>query len=156
MSKQQKPKQAHHDLQAELERFKDLAARAQADVQNMRARLEREGQEHRKHALQEALRHFLPVVDFFQRAQKALPDHLKDHEWVKGFSSAMLAQEQFLASWGVKRMDVCGKPLDPEKCEVLATGKGKNNIVLEVFEDGYMLHDRILRPAKVKVGQDEA
>ncbi|OGJ54942.1 nucleotide exchange factor GrpE [Candidatus Peribacteria bacterium RIFCSPHIGHO2_02_FULL_49_16] len=165
MSGKQQPKKAavgkqkDHEsthLRAELERFKNLAARAQADVQNIRARLEREAEEHRRYALQDALIKMLPVLNSFQRAKAHLPQDLADNEWVKGVCSAIHGQEQWLSTLDVKTIDVLGKPLDPTCCEVLAVGPGEENIVLEILEEGYLFGERVLRPAKVKVGRMES
>jgi molecular chaperone GrpE len=59
-------------------------------------------------------------------------------------------------NWGLKRFSAKGEPFDPEKHEAIAveeTDKHDSEIVLEDYQKGYLLHDRVLRPAKVKVAR---
>jgi molecular chaperone GrpE len=139
-------------LRAELAKWKDSAARAQADVQNAKARMEREAQELRKYAAEQTIRKILPTLDNFQRAFQHIPESLQQDEWVRGVTS--IEQELFkhLSEAGLKRIRPQGEMADPARHEVLAVGPGEEGVVTEVLEEGYELHDRVLRPAKVKVG----
>lgn len=147
----------HHDdvLQEELLRMKELAARAQADLQNARMRAEKEAQDIRKFAAESLLIRLLPTLDNFQRAIRHCPSELKDHEWVKGMISTEQELLRQLEAVGLKRMDPVGQMVDPQRHEVLLSGSGENGEVIEVLEDGYELHERVLRAAKVKVGDGE-
>jgi len=138
--------------QEEIDRLKEIAARAQADLQNAKDRIEREAVQARKFALEGFLMKLLPTVGNFQRAFAHLPDDLSDHEWVKGVATVELELMKSLSDAGLKKIESLGSLVDPEIHEVLQTGPGAANEVTEVFEEGYMLHDRVLRPAKVKVG----
>ncbi len=138
--------------QQEAERMKDLAARAQADLQNGRARLEREAGDMRRYAAQDLLLKILPTLDNFRRAYQHLPEDLRSHEWIRGLEAVEQRLFQDLQAVGLKRMECMGKPVDPQRHEVLTAGPGVVDTVVEVFEDGYEFHDRVLRPAKVKVG----
>src|SRR3989344_8938839 len=71
-------------LQKEVQHFKEMAARAQADLQNARVRMEREAGDMRKFAAEALILRFLPLVDHMRRAKDHLPDDLKNHDWVKG------------------------------------------------------------------------
>ncbi len=139
-------------LEDELARIKEIAARSQADLQNAKDRLEREGQELRKFAVVGMLNELIPTVDNFQRAFQHLPEELKDHDWVKGIE--VMEQELLhkLNEAGLKKIEVLGQPVDPQKHEVLQMGPGEKDIVTEVFEEGYECNGKILRPAKVMVG----
>jgi molecular chaperone GrpE len=140
------------DLQAELGKARDLAARAQADLQNAKARVERDADDLRKYASEGMIRRILPTLDNFQRAFQHVPAELKDHEWVKGVSAIEADLMKQMEAAGLKRMDSLGALVDPNRHEVLALGPGEAEKVCEVFEEGYELNGKVLRPAKVKAG----
>lgn len=140
------------DLQAELQKMKDLAARSQADLQNAKARVERESDELRKFASEGLIRKILPTLDNFQRAFLHIPDDLASHEWVKGVSAIESDLMKQMSDAGLKRMQSLGEVVDPQRHEVLSIGPGPDSTVTEVFEEGFELHGKVLRPAKVKVG----
>ncbi len=142
-------------LKDELARLKDIAARAQADLQNAKIRMEREAGDLRKFALEGLVFQLLPTVDNFQRAFAHLPEDLAGHEWVKGVQAVEQDLMRILSSAGLKKIESLGATVDPHKHEVLQTGPGKEDTVLEVFEDGYEYQGKILRPAKVKAGNGE-
>ncbi len=138
--------------QSEAEKFREVAARAQADLQNAKARMERERDELGSFAIGTVLKRLLPVVDNFQRAFGHLPEALKGDEWAKGVSAIEQDLVKILAEIGLKKMESLGQPADPEKHEVLTAGPGAQGVITEVFEDGYELKGKVLRVAKVKVG----
>lgn len=138
---------------AEVQRFKELAARAQADLQNAKARVEREREEMGKFASEGLLRALLPTIDNFQRAIRHIPADLAEHEWVKGMVATEQELVRRLGDAGLSKIDALGQLVDPHKHEVLLTGDGPANTVIEILEDGYELAGKVLRPAKVKVGQ---
>ena len=139
-------------LQAELEKMKDLAARAQADLQNAKARVERDAIDMRKFASEGMLIRLLPTLDNFQRAFQHVPDDLKNHEWVKGVAAIESDLMKQVSDAGLTRMQSMGQIVDPVRHEVLSMGPGEDGKVTEVFEEGYELHGKVLRPAKVKAG----
>ncbi len=160
-------RQAHHDthvsvvaalkqeiatLKDELARFKDLAGRAQADLQNAKARVEREGDELRKFASEKMILRILPTLDNFQRAFQQVPSDISSHEWVKGVSAIEQDLMKQMSDAGLKRMQSNGQPVDAARHEILTVGSGPIDTVVEVFEEGYELNGKVLRPAKVKVG----
>ena len=139
-------------LLKELEQMKDLSARSQADLQNAKARMEKESADSRRFAEQNLIHRLLPTIDNFQRAFDHLPEDLKDHEWVKGLQVVEQAFVTEMQSVGLQRIESLGETVDPDKHEVLQAGPGENGTVVEVLEDGYTLHDKVIRPAKVIVG----
>ena len=139
-------------LQEELNRLKEIAARAQADLQNAKERLHREAEEFRRYAAEGVLKRLLPTIDNFQRAIKHVPDECKNNEWAKGVVAMEQELLRQLHDAGLKRMESLGVTADSTRHEVLMTGPGEEGKVVEVLEEGYMLHDKVLRPAKVKVG----
>jgi molecular chaperone GrpE len=132
--------------------MKDLAGRAQADLQNAKDRLASEAENMRKFATLSILSELLPIVDNLQRAFAHLPEELKDNDWVKGIEATEKDLMKKLSEAGIKKIESLGNPVDSEKHEVLQTGPGEKGEIIEVFEEGYECNGRILRPAKVKVG----
>ncbi len=130
----------------------DMAARAQADLQNAKARLEKDGDDIRKYASQAVLVKLLPLIDNFQRAFQHLPEELKNHEWVKGVNAIEQDFLKQLSEMGLKKFESLGQVADSSRHEVLMVGEGAEGVVTEVFEEGYELSGKVLRPAKVKVG----
>ncbi len=139
-------------VQAEFDRLRDIAGRAQADLQNAKDRLAREAADLRSFAAAGIVAQLLPTVDHFRRAFQHLPPELASHEWVKGVQAIEQDLLKRLEEAGLKRLECIGQKADPHKHEVLQAGPGEQDTVLEVFEDGYEFNGRVLRPAKVKVG----
>lgn len=139
-------------LKEELVKMKDLAARSQADLQNARARAEREASDMRAFASESLLRKLLPTLDNFQRAFQHIPEDLLPHEWVKGVQAIESDFMKRVNEVGLQRMQSLGAVVDPARHEILSVGPGEAEKVVEVFEEGYELHGKVLRPAKVKVG----
>lgn len=140
------------ELQEQVRKLTDIAGRAQADLQNAKARMEKDADELRRYALQSIVQKLLPVIDHFRRAFDHLPEDLKAHEWVKGVQAIEQDLMKQVSDVGVQRMEVLGQQVDTAKHEVLMTGPGTEGVITEVFEDGYELAGRVVRPAKVKVG----
>lgn len=140
------------ELTEQLKKHSDVASRAQAELANAKMRLEKETMDMRVFASETALKKLLPTVDNLQRALKHLPKDLASHEWVKGI---VALEQEFLkqvGELGLKRFESFGQVCDPMRHEVLMQGPGEAGKVIEVLEDGYELHGKIIRPAKVKVG----
>lgn len=140
-------------LQKDVQQFKELAARAQADLQNARVRMGKEAEEMRVFASELLLRQLLPTIDNLRRACQHLPKDLASHEWAKGVLSTEQELLRQLKGIGLEPIDAVGKPVDPLQHEILLTGQGEDGKVVEVIEEGYLFRGKVLRPAKVKVGQ---
>ncbi len=140
------------ELTAQLQTMKEFAARAQADLQNAKVRQEREAVEIRTFAAEGVLRKLIPTVDNFDRALSHLPVDIAGHEWVKGVVSLEGALKKELASLGLQKFSPLGEVVDTVKHEVLMNVPGEAGKIAQVFEDGYTLNGRVLRPAKVGVG----
>jgi molecular chaperone GrpE len=143
------------ELEEQVAKLTDIAGRAQAELQNAKLRMEREGNELKKFAAEVCLRKLLPTIDNFQRAFKHLPQELQSHEWVKGVLSIEQELMRVTGEMGLKKFAVTGEQVNPERHEVLMTAPGEAGAVLEVFEDGYEFGGKVLRPAKVKVGSGD-
>lgn len=137
---------------AEADRWKDVAARAQADLQNAKARMEKDRGDMAKFASEAVLARLLPVLDNFQRAFAQIPAELAGNEWVKGVQSIEQDLMKQMTALGLVRMQSLGQTIDAQKHEALMTGPGEEGKILDVFEEGYELHGKVLRHAKVRVG----
>lgn len=144
------------DLTAKLQQMTDLAARAQADLQNAKIRMQKDSDDLRKFASEGFIRILLPTIDTFYLAFQHLPDDLKNHEWVKGVIAIEQELLRRLGEMGLSKMECLGQQVDTDKHEVVTLGSGEEGVILEVLENGYELHGKVLRPAKVIVGSGAA
>ncbi|MDD5551800.1 MAG: nucleotide exchange factor GrpE [Candidatus Pacebacteria bacterium] len=109
--------------------------------------------EHKEGALKiEIISEILPILDNLERAEKDMPKDLKNNNWVKGMMNIKEQMKNFLKREGVEEMKE-EKIFNPEIHEAVAVGKGEEDEILEIFQKGYFLNGRVLRPAKVKVAQ---
>jgi molecular chaperone GrpE len=125
---------------------------SQIYLQNAKVRSQKEGENIRRFALQSFLLTLLPTIDHFTRSLSHLPKDLEDHEWVKGILAIEKELSRTLESVGLQKIDALGKSIDPDVHEVLLTAPGNEGEVVEIVEDGFLLHGSVLRPAKVKAG----
>ena len=93
----------------------------------------------------------LPAIDSFELALKSYSDQEK---FVKGMELIYSQLYTLLEKQSVKKIEALGKHFDPYKHEVMITvDSDKDGIVLEELQKGYMMHDKVLRHAKVKIGK---
>jgi molecular chaperone GrpE len=132
-------------LKEQLEKLTDLAGRAQADLQNFKARQKKDAAELVKFAVTPLLLELLPVRDDLARAE----NHDGDTD---GYEQILTKLDSVFAKIGLKKIDAMGEKADPAKHEVITTAPGEKDVVIEVHEEGYELNGRVLRPSKVIVG----
>lgn len=133
------------ELQKQIEEWKGKYLRALADYQNLEKRVAQEKAEVRQFAAEAVLTSLLPVVDTIERAQA----HLND----AGLSLVLKELAAFFSSLGVSKLEVVGKPFDPELMECIEVIDGEDTIVIEESLPGYALHGKVIRVARVKVGK---
>ncbi len=129
--------------------------RAQADFINYKRRTEQERLEFNNFANASLIINILPVLDDMERALEAVPPKYKKHDWVEGVRLVERKFKTTLEGQGVKPINALGEEFDPNYHEALRQGKGEEGIILEEIQKGYMLHDKLLRPARVVVGNGE-
>lgn len=142
---------------AEIEKEKKEYLFLMADFDNLRKRVMREKADLLKNAGERVISGLLPIVDDFERGLAAAAE-AKDAEAVRqGMEMIYQKLVRYLESQGVKAMDSNGADFDPDLHEAIATvpaptpeQKGK---VLDTTQKGYMLNDKVLRHAKVAVGE---
>ena len=137
----------------QIQELTETAKRALADLQNYRKQVEKERKDFVAFANVTLLMELLPILDNFNRAFGQVPDDIKKTEWFKG---ALQIEQQLAAimrKQGITEMEPqVGKKLDTRIHEPITVGPGEKDIIIEEFEKGYMLGEKVLRPAKVKVG----
>jgi molecular chaperone GrpE len=129
--------------------------RTQADFMNYKRRTEQERREFLLNANAELLRKVLPILDDLERALDHAPDNGQGQEWLEG---TRLVEKKFRATLenvGVKPLLALGMAFDPTIHEAIHQDKGPEGTVIGEFQKGYMLHDKLLRPARVIVGNGE-
>lgn len=142
-------------LTAEKAALYDKLLRGQAEFENYRKRVERERGELYQHGRDDVLLQFLPVVDNFERALSSLETSEGDADALR--HGVELIHKQFkdaLAKLGLEAVEAVGQTFDPHVHEAVtteATDKHKENTIIQEFQRGYRIGDRLLRPAKVKV-----
>jgi molecular chaperone GrpE len=158
------PEVAEHDRVAELEReladARQAALYAQAEVQNVRRRAEKEASDARTYAATGFARDILSVSDNLTRGLAAIPDELRGDEKFKGLVAGLEATARELEAvfqrHGITRITAIGEVLDPNRhqamLEVPAAEAAPGTIVQEM-QTGYMIRDRLLRPALVGVAK---
>jgi len=127
--------------------------RAQADFINYKRRTEEERKDFSRFANGNLILSLLPVLDDLERALGSTsPARSAKHNWVEGVRLVDRKLRTILEAQGLTPIKALGEPFDPNFHEALRQDKGKEGIVVEEFQKGYMMHDRLLRPAKVVVG----
>jgi len=129
--------------------------RAQADFINYKRRSEQEREEISQFANSILMLSLLPILDDLERAFASVPPKLAKLSWVDGISLIERKLRASLEAQGLSRIKAVGEPFDPNLHEAAMHGKGKEGIVIEELQKGYKLHDRVIRPAMVVVGNGE-
>ena len=141
----------------EATELRERLMRLQADFENFKKRMERERFDHFRYATVALVGRILPVLDNFERAMSAARPGESSNALVEGVA---LIQRQLLAELeaeGLRSMDSVGELFDPELHDAVATDPDSPlpaHTVTHVFQRGYFLHDRVLRPALVRVRVD--
>lgn len=143
-------------LLVQLDKAKNDVARAYADTENMKKRLQKEADTAKKYRFQQAGLEILPILDSMELALKVESEDEAIKNYVKGFEMIHKQLVGVLENEGVKPIEALNKPFDHNTMQALmqeAKEGVEPGIVIEVLQKGYMLKDRILRPALVKVSE---
>ena len=132
-------------LKKQVEEFENNYRRALADYQNLQKRVQEEKSEWIRSANRELILRILTVLDTLMLAQQ----HVKE----QGLEVSVQQFLDILKSEGVTKIETVGHEFNPHLMECITTEPGEENKVLEEIRTGYMLYDKVLRPAQVKVGK---
>lgn len=127
--------------------------RAQADYQNLRRSVEQEKIDMVKYANEALLQDLLPLVDHFNMAFKAVPEKDRTSSWLKGVEHISTNLKQILQEYGVTVMNTVGQKFDPTQHESVGETPSDqpDGIVAEEMSAGFLLHGKVIQPAKVKI-----
>jgi len=137
----------------EAGRLREALLRKVADFDNLRKRNEREKAEYTRYALSEVMLDLLGVLDNFERALEHAPSSVGD-DFRTGVEMIARQLTEVLRKHGVVEVDAEGVPFDPQVHEAIMreeTAAVPHGTVVQVFQKGYVLNDRLLRAARVKV-----
>ncbi|TKD51628.1 nucleotide exchange factor GrpE [Sphingomonas baiyangensis] len=158
------PEVAEHDrataLEAELEEARKAVLYAQAETQNVRRRAEKEAADARTYAATAFARDVLSVADNLTRALSAIPQELRDDDKFKGLVVGLEATgrelDSVFARHGISRIETGGATLDPNRHQAMfevPTAEHAPGTIVQEVQAGYMIRDRLLRPALVGVAK---
>lgn len=147
-------------LEAELAEAKAAVLYAQAETQNVRRRMEKDAADARAYAATAFARDILSVADNLERALSAIPADLREDERFKGLVIGLDATGRELATvferHGISRIAAVGEKLDPNRHQAmmeLPTPDAEPGTIVQEMQSGYMIRDRLLRPALVGVAK---
>lgn len=152
--KKQKGKKEEHDeeTQKRFEELENQVKRSVADYRNLEKRVEEEKREFAKFANRELLLSILPTLDHLETALKGGAE--SGSGWYKGVEMAVSEFRKFLELQGVEIISIHpNDDFDPNFEEVVQVKAGPDGKVMDVMQSGYLLHGKLLRPARVVVGK---
>jgi molecular chaperone GrpE len=146
-------------LQADLDRFRDLAMRSQADFENYKKRCAREKEEAIKYANTNLLEKLVSIVDNFELGLEAARGEAETSPIYSGMNLVLKQLQDFLTENGLQPIDAVGKKFDPNLHEAIAhepSDKVPGEVVIRQTRRGYRFKDRLLRPSAVVVSSGPA
>ena len=141
------------EAEARASEYKDNWMRSQAEFQNYKKRLERDNDMMRMHMKGDIIKKILPVLDDLERA---LQNRLADDLWASGIELIARKFQGVLDGEGIKRIEAEGREFDPNFHEAISNEPNdevESGHVIAVVQNGYMLGERVIRPALVRVAQ---
>ena len=147
-------------LQAELDDTNDRLLRAVAETENLRRRAVREREDAGKYAISAFARDMLPVIDNLRRALDSLPDEQRQDETLAGLISGVeITERELLTAFerhGIRRLEPLGEKFDHNFHQAMfhiESSDKPDGTIVEVVQAGYVIADRLLRPAMVGVAK---
>lgn len=152
------------ELEAELARMKDHMLRAMAETDNIRKRGAKEREDASKFAVSGFARDMLDIADNFRRALESIPAEVRSDNnplfktLIEGLEATERVLLKTLEKHGIRKIEPLGEPFDPNFHEVMfeAPVPGKPaGVVIQLVDPGFVLHDRLLRPARVGIAKGD-
>jgi len=140
------------------EKYHDQLLRLQAEFENFRKRMEREKTEFLRYANEQLIFALLPVMDNFSRAISSAKENQNVEAVLEGVSMIEKGLADVLTKFGVKQIKSVGEKFDPHRHEAIGVVESKEHpedTVVEELQKGYLLNDRLIRPAVVKVAKEK-
>jgi molecular chaperone GrpE len=154
----EEPDHRIEELSSQLEEANSRHLRLAADFDNYKKRARQEQVDTMRYAAATVAERLLPVLDDGDRALEHVPPGV-DERWLKGVQLTFQKLQEVLSSVGVERIEAVGTPFDPKQHEAVAseeTSEHPEDTVVAELRAGYRMHDRVLRPALVKVARPPA
>lgn len=142
--------------QAKANEYLEGWQRARAEFANYKKRVEREMKDSHNQAAGSVLKDILPAIDDFERAVSHIPENLQDDPWVGGVGMILRKLNKVLEDYDVKVIDPTGEPFDPNLHEAIGMEDSDDveaGHITVTMQKGYVLGDRVLRPALVRVAK---
>ncbi len=144
----------YNAAQVQAQEYLEGWQRARAEFANYKKRVEREIKDSHSSAAGSVLKDILPVIDDFERAMSKVPENLQGDPWVDGVGMILRKLNKVLDNYNVVVIDPTGEPFDPNRHEAIGTDESTDveaGHVTVTMQKGYILGDRVLRPALVRV-----
>ncbi len=141
-------------LKAEVDRFRDLYLRERAEMENYKKRVQRDHADSLRYATTHLTRDLANVLDNLERAVAHAEGGGNGQSLVEGVRLVLRDALDALGKHGITRIEATGEVFDPNRHEAIASvhdPASEPNRVVQQFQPGYALHDRVVRPAKVSV-----
>jgi molecular chaperone GrpE len=141
------------ESESKISEYKDGWARSQAEFQNYRKRIERDNELTYASMKGDIIKKVLPALDDLERALQNRP---AENAWASGIELIARKLQNILESEGVKRIEARGAAFDPNFHEAIThepSEEVESEHIIDVVQDGYMLGERVIRPALVRVAQ---
>ena len=138
----------------ELARHREAMLRMQAETENLRKRLTRDLERSRKFALEKIMKDLLQVWDSMERGLEVDAQSLSVESLIEGQQLTLKMLEKVMQDHDLQIIDPAGQPFDPELHQAMTVLPAEDldeNTVIEVLQKGFVLHDRLIRPAMVVV-----
>ncbi|MBA2879922.1 molecular chaperone GrpE [Desulfosalsimonas propionicica] len=149
------------EARAEAAETYDRLLRLSAEFENYKKRMQRQAEDHRKYANESIIKDLLSVVDNLERAVNASrqSDSQADACMLEGLEMTLNEIRKVLKKYHVEPVEAVGQPFDPTYHEAVMQQPSEDypdNTVIQEMQKGYMLHDRLIRPAMVVVAKAPA
>jgi molecular chaperone GrpE len=144
-------------LEQEASTMRDQALRAAADLKNFKRRTEEERANLIRNATAGLIMKLLPILDDFDLAMQHVPAEVAETSWFNGLQGVQRKIQTVMEGEGVKPIEALGQPFDPNFHDAVMhedAGPEQAGKVTADLRRGYMLHERVIRPTMVKVGQE--
>ena len=142
------------ELEKEKSELKDQSLRIHAETENFKKRLTREKEDFAKYSNEKAVKEILPVIDNLERAVDHAKEAGESSGLIEGVEMTLDLFQKALERLGVSPVEAMGETFNPERHEAvqqIESADHEPNIVISEFQKGYMLHERLIRPAMVVV-----
>lgn len=143
-------------LATQLDEAKDQLLRTVAEMQNVQRRMRQQFDTDRKYGAEPLVRDLIPVLDNFDRTLQAAESGASAESILEGIRAVERQISKALRDHSIERIPAVGLPFDPERHDAVVTVESvdhEDETIIDELESGYTLHDRVIRPAKVRVAK---